>query len=98
MDDPEEFHRAFEAVHQRSIQHFHLPAFATRMIGYWGELEDRLLGRPAILCLDRIRDLFTPYWVHSSARLEQVLDPFEWTPLEEACRETDAWYRSRGVY
>lgn len=96
LEDPEEFHRALEAVHQRPLERLHLPAPLSWGIGLWGELRERLLGRPEILCWERVRDLFHPYWVHSSALLEETLPDFRWTPLAEACRETDRWYRLHG--
>ena len=52
--------------------------------------------RPAVLSLDKARDMAQPHWVCSSKRIEAELGVRSEISIEEGFQETYRWYRSHG--
>ncbi len=56
-----------------------------------------LIGpKPAVLSIDKARDMSQDHWVCSSRRIEEELGVRATTPLEQGLRDTYAWYLRYG--
>lgn len=95
-------HAAFAAAVgqalDRPLRDVAVAPWATRVVGWWGWLKERLTGEPVLLCRDKMEDMLRRYWVHDTARLRRVLPGARWTPLTAACARTHAWYLGAGWY
>lgn len=73
-----------------------VPALAARLLAAGGSLVGRFRRRPPFLTLAKLPEVLAPGWACATDEIEALLDGFTWTPLEEGCRHTAAWYRERG--
>lgn len=72
------------------------PGFLLRAGALASEAIGALTGRPALLSLEKLREITAGDWVCSSAKIRTQLG---WDPevsLEEGVRRTAAWYREAG--
>ena len=90
--DHEAWKGAFEVALGRSIRTIWLRPWATWLLGAVTAWVDRLTGRPQLLGPDKMADMQWPWWVHSTARFEELCEGFAFTPHATALAETAAWY------
>lgn len=74
----------------------YLPAPVLYAAALGSQAVSALLGRTAVLTIEKARDLLQPAWVCSSRALSEDLGVRSSIPIEQGLRETYAWYRSHG--
>ena len=71
-------------------------SMAARLLGLGGSVAGLFRRRPPFLTLAKLPEVLAPGWVCANDEVDALLGGAPWTPLEEGCRITAAWYRERG--
>lgn len=88
----EDLARVAAAVLKRKCQKIRVPTSLFFIFSLFSEAGRRLVRKPALLGLDKFRDLVQPLW---QADVRKAADVLSFTPrysLEKAVEETVAWY------
>ncbi len=89
----EMIHRVGRALGREHTFVVPVPEALSWPVGLWSEVAARVVGKPQIVSLDKVRELAGPGWACSidQARRELGYEP-AW-PLERGLTETASWYR-----
>ncbi|MEM9365265.1 MAG: NAD(P)-dependent oxidoreductase [Planctomycetota bacterium] len=80
----------------RQVRTVVMPAWLCRMIGQFGDLGSRLMGRTLILCGDKMREATAGSWMCDSARLLRTGFRFP-VSLQDRIAQTAVGYRRNGL-
>jgi nucleoside-diphosphate-sugar epimerase len=73
-----------------------VPVWLVEAISLVAEAVSRVVGRPALLSRDKVREMKQRYWVCDPSKAVRELDFSVQVPLEEGIQETADWYRRHG--
>ena len=84
-----------QALGKRPLQ-ITLPLAVLTPIAWWSVVQNRVIGRPALLNDQRVRDLRQRYWLCSADKARTALGFLPQYDLQGAVQETADWYREEG--
>jgi nucleoside-diphosphate-sugar epimerase len=84
-----------EIVHRRPIR-IRIPLALLFALAGLVEAVSLIGPRPAVLSLDKARDMAQPHWVCDPGRIQAELGFQARVPIEEGLRTTFEWYREQG--
>ena len=93
--DISELVRTLSSIMKKRAFAISIPAFLLYGIAATVEGASRLLSRPAVLSIDKARDLLQPHWICSGGKLEVDIGFRCAIPIDEGLRTTYQWYRQQ---
>ncbi len=92
----EDFGEAASLALGRSVRHLRIPIWAAEAAGSVSETVSHLVGRPTPINRSKIRDMKACGWVADVRKAKALLGFETRFPLDDAIRETIAWYGRNG--
>jgi nucleoside-diphosphate-sugar epimerase len=73
-----------------------VPHFAVYIVGAFAEFFSLFSSKPAILNIEKCRDMVQKFWICSSEKASRELGYAETVEIETGFKETIEWYRKEG--
>ena len=92
--DWEDIARLMEQVFQRPLKRLRTPAMVIRLAALWGSVKGRVTGKPEVVNLRKLPELFHHDWVCHGPQVPGFLPKIT---LEQGFKGTLGWYRSQNL-
>ena len=82
-------------MNKRALR-LHIPIWGVYVIGAFAEIFSRFSSKPALLNLEKVKDIIQDAWTCSIVKAQQEIGFKEKITLETGITETVAWYKEQG--
>lgn len=79
-------------IMSKKVTFIKIPKQITFTVAWLNELKNKVLRKPDIFSVDKVREIVAGDWVCSNEKLKKFIEPVE-TPISDALRETYEWYK-----